>query len=200
MKIMIKLNIVIIIIAIFFSSCNNSEYENSIISKRIENDSILKFSEHSPLPDSLIESFSGIEYFPVNEDYKVTADFVRAFNQVEFGMKTTTDRLPSYRKFGDALFSINGVDCKLTVYQNTELTKNEEYKDYLFIPFTDETSGVECYAGGRYLDLRIPDGDKIILDFNLAYSRYSCPIPPSENDLPVKILAGEKDFHKKHDL
>ncbi len=203
---MIKISSIIILLAFFFSACNNNnEYVSHIQSKRVENDSILKLSENSPLPDSVRTHFAGLEYFPIDEDFKVTADFVRAYNQAEFGMKTTTDRLPVYRKFADAYFNLKGIKCKLTVYQNTELMDNPKFKDYLFVPFTDKTSGEESYAGGRYLDLRIPNDDKIVLDFNLAYnpycnynSRYSCPIPPSENDLKVEILAGEKDFHKSH--
>ncbi|HCZ36157.1 MAG TPA: hypothetical protein DHV26_09555, partial [Cytophagales bacterium] len=53
------------------------------------------------------------------------------------------------------------------------------------------------YGGGRYLDVKIPEGDTMILNFNLAYNpycaysnRYSCPRVPSNNDLPVAIKAG----------
>ena len=77
-----------------------------------------------------------------------------------------------------------------------------EYIDYLFLPFTDNSNGEESYTGGRYLDLQIPENDKIILDFNQAYNpycaysgRYSCPIPPSENHISFPVLAGVKAFH-----
>ena len=69
----------------------------------------------------------------------------------------------------------------------------------LFLPFTDQTNGKELYGGGRYMDVEIPLSDAIILDFNKAYNpycacsdRYSCPIPPQENDLQIPILLGEK--------
>ncbi len=75
-----------------------------------------------------------------------------------------------------------------------------EYKDYLFLPFTDLTTGDETYGGGRYLGLRIPkEGSPLIINFNLAYNpycayneKYSCPIVPKENELPVAIRAGVK--------
>jgi len=82
-----------------------------------------------------------------------------------------------------------------------------DYADYLFIPFTDNTSGNESYGGGRYLDYKISDikNNKLLLDFNKAYNPYcayttgyNCPIPPAENDLKVAIKAGEKAFEKKH--
>ena len=44
-----------------------------------------------------------------------------------------------------------------------------EYQDYLFLPFKDETNGKDTYGGGRYLDLRIPQNDELIIDFNKAY-------------------------------
>ena len=73
--------------------------------------------------------------------------------------------------------------------------------DYLFLPFTDLTSGVDTYGGGRYIDQKIPEGNSIIIDFNQSYNpycaynpRYSCPIPPPENDLLIEIMAGVKDF------
>jgi uncharacterized protein (DUF1684 family) len=72
----------------------------------------------------------------------------------------------------------------------------------LFLPFSDLTCGKESYIGGRYIDLKIPTSDTILIDFNTAYNpycaynhKYSCPIVPLENDLPVAINAGVKKFH-----
>ncbi|MBP7982432.1 MAG: DUF1684 domain-containing protein, partial [Kaistella sp.] len=72
------------------------------------------------------------------------------------------------------------------------------YEDYLFLPFRDETNGKETYGGGKYIDLRIPDGNEIVIDFNQSYQPYcaynaydySCPIVPEENFLPLRIEAG----------
>jgi uncharacterized protein (DUF1684 family) len=70
--------------------------------------------------------------------------------------------------------------------------------DLLFIPFRDASSGIESYGGGRYLDA-INKGDAVILDFNRAYNpfcayndNFVCVIPPEENRIPLKILAGER--------
>jgi uncharacterized protein (DUF1684 family) len=89
----------------------------------------------------------------------------------------------------------------LNLYKNTTPYDDPELKDYLFLPFTDWTSGDGSYGGGRFLDAYIPEGDIILLDFNKAYnpycaynSGYSCPIPPKENDLDVRIEAGVKDY------
>ena len=117
-------------------------------------------------------------------------------------MKTSTDRKPMYVKYGELSFVLKGESFKLNVYRNIELSKKEEYKDYLFLPFSDATSGKESYIGGRYIDLRVPKGKSIAIDFNKAYnpycaynSQYSCPIVPLENDLDIAIEAGVKKFH-----
>ena len=75
--------------------------------------------------------------------------------------------------------------------------------NYLFLPFLDGTNGEGSYAGGRYIDLRIPEGDRMEIDFNSAYNpycdyneKYSCPIVPRANYLPIQIVAGVKAYKK----
>jgi uncharacterized protein (DUF1684 family) len=117
-------------------------------------------------------------------------------------MKTSTDRKPVYVKYGEAHFSIDGQSFKLNIYKNIELSKKKEYKDYLFLPFSDLTCGNESYIGGKYIDMKIPQGDTIVIDFNMSYNpycayspKYSCPKVPLENDLKIEIRAGVKKFH-----
>lgn len=159
-------------------------------------------SVKSPLTSEDRQHFKGLDFYAPDEQYFVVAQFKRTRKQRPFKMKTTTDRLPEYVKYGELSFVLNGKSCKLNVYQNVELVRKKEYKDYLFLPFSDLTSGKETYIGGRYIDLRIPNGDTMAVDFNRAYNpycaynyRYSCPIVPLENDLEVEIRAGVKKFH-----
>ena len=84
--------------------------------------------------------------------------------------------------------------------------REEGYEDYLFLPFTDLTNGEETYGGGRYIDLSIPEGNTIQLDFNKAYNPYctynkkfSCPLVPSVNSIKTRVVAGVKDFKKGYD-
>jgi uncharacterized protein (DUF1684 family) len=157
--------------------------------------------EHSPLDSIALEKFTALKFFRINEKYKLNARFVRTPNESPFGMKTSTERLPVYIKYGEAYFELDGEKCKLNIYQNQELITRKDYEKYLFLPFLDATSGVESYKGGRYLDLRIPEGDSISIDFNKAYNpycaynhKYSCPIPPYENQLKIAIEAGVKKY------
>ena len=146
-------------------------------------------------------SFEGLEFYPITTKYRIKASFKRTPNEKPFLMKTSTDRLPEYVKYGEASFEIEDEKIILNIYQNIKYSKIEEYKDDLFLPFTDYTSGDGSYGGGRYIDLKIPDNEFIILDFNKSYNpycaynkKYSCPIPPIENDIVLRIEAGIKDF------
>ena len=151
------------------------------------------------LEKNVFESFKKLEFYPIDLAYYVQAKFVRTPNEKPFLMPTTTDRLPEYVKYGELHFQIDSLDLVLDVFQNTK--PKEEYKNNLFLPFTDWTSGDGSYGGGRYIDLLIPDSDTLFIDFNKAYNpycaynkNYSCPIPPKQNDLPIRIEAGVKDF------
>ena len=162
-----------------------------------------KKADKTPLTAKDRERFQSLEFFPIDTTLVVTADFVRTPYESPFEMPTTTDRKPMYLKYGELYFSLQGKEQKLNVYQNLELVKKPEYKDYLFLPFTDKTNGFTSYSGGRYIDLRIPRGNRITLDFNKSYNpycayngSYSCPIPPAENHLDLNIEAGVKDFIK----
>jgi len=163
-----------------------------------------KDPEKSPLLKEDLAKFEALPFFEINEKFLVKARFKRSKRSKAFQMKTTTDRLPTYEKYGVASFEIDGKTYQLSIYQNHALREMEEYKDYLFLPFGDATNGEESYGGGRFIDLKIPDSDEIIIDFNQAYNplcaynhKYSCPIPPDENKLTVRIEAGVK--YEAHD-
>ncbi|MFK5982872.1 MAG: DUF1684 domain-containing protein [Flavobacteriaceae bacterium] len=162
--------------------------------------------EYSNPKTSILDSldqltFKGLHFYPINLKFRVEAKFIRTPDEKPFLMKTSTERLPEYVKFGEAHFIIEGKDLMLNVFQSTNHENEEGYEDYLFIPYTDLTSGDGSYGGGKYVDGRIPNGDTIIIDFNKAYNpycayshKYSCPIPPEENDILVRIEAGVKAY------
>jgi uncharacterized protein (DUF1684 family) len=158
----------------------------------------------SPLKDKDRKGFEGLDFFKFDSIYIVKASFKRTPNETSFKMKTTTERLPEYVKYGELTFSLRGETFFLNIYQNQSLKEKDGFEDYLFLPFLDETNGVESYGGGRYIDARIPESNTVIIDFNKAYNpycayndKYSCPLVPRENYLKTKIEAGVKVF-KKH--
>ena len=156
----------------------------------------------SPLTKEDLANFKTLDFYPINAKYFVVAKFTRTIKELPFEMKTSTDRMPLYVKYGEVEFSLDGKVLKLNVYRNIELSKQKKYKNYLFLPFSDLTSGKESYIGGKYIDLKIPKENTIVIDFNTSYNpycaynhKYSCPIVPLENDLNVAVLAGVKKFH-----
>lgn len=159
--------------------------------------------EESPLTEEDFKKFKELTFYEIDTTYVIEAEFVRTPSESPFAMPTTTDRTPIYVKYGEAYFKLKGKQYKLNIYQSQDLSTNPEYLDYLFIPFTDESNGHGTYPGGRYIDFKIPTTNKITLDFNKAYNpycaysgRYSCPIPPAENNLKVAIPVGVR-YSKK---
>ncbi|OCB76143.1 DUF1684 domain-containing protein [Flavobacterium crassostreae] len=155
----------------------------------------------SPLTASDLAHFEGLDFFPSNPRFFVIAQFTRTQNEKPFKMKTSTARKPLYIKYGEISFVMDQKSFKLNVYQNVEHAKNKPTDNHLFLPFSDLSSGKESYIGGKYLDLKIPEGTTIAIDFNTSYNpycaynyQYSCPKVPLENRLDIAILAGVKNF------
>ena len=162
-----------------------------------------KDASKSPLKKKDLKSFKSLDFFPFNSDFVVSATLERTPDSKWFNMKTTSGEVSRERIYGILRFRLKGNDFKLNVYQGEEHLQTEQFVDYLFMPFLDDTNGDSTYPGGRYIDLRIPMGDTIEIDFNKAYNPYcaynekfSCPIVPRENYLAIKVEAGLKDFKK----
>jgi uncharacterized protein (DUF1684 family) len=165
-----------------------------------------KDASKSPLKKKDLKDFKGLDFFPVDSTFIVTAKLTKTENAPIFEMATTTDRKPLYKEYGKLNFTLKGKDLELTIYQSQDDSRDEKYKNYLFLPFTDDTSGEESYGGGRYMDVMTTDiniDNTIELNFNNTYNpycayndRYSCPLTPRKNHLDVEVKAGIKVFEK----
>src|SRR6478752_9678660 len=78
-------------------------------------------------------------FFPVDSKYNVTCSFQKIFDTAGFTMKTSAGTTKQYYKYGQLWFKIDNVAYSLFVYQSKDLMAQEKYKEYLFVPFTDET-------------------------------------------------------------
>jgi uncharacterized protein (DUF1684 family) len=196
----------VFLVALFFISISSfcQEKFDAIAVETFQKKLNFEFAdkEESPLTDEDRKVFKTLEYFPISAKYFVIAQFTRTENEKTFEMKTTKERRPIYVKYVELAFTIDEKPFKLNLYKNIELSKMEEYKDYLFLPFSDTTNGKESYIGGRYIDMKVPKSDTVAIDFNTAYNpycaynyKYSCPIVPLENVLDIDINAGVKKFH-----
>jgi hypothetical protein len=193
------MRILLILVCSFFTSISfaqSKSYKDSV-------ESYLKkyVKEHEVVSGKDKELIS---FFPVNEKFRMNCRFERTINSPWFRMESSGPIKKNYRVYGVIHFTINDTAVTLNIYQSQDLMTTKEYKDHLFIPFTDATSGEETYESGRYIDLEIKDitNETVLIDFNKAYNPYcaytekfSCPLPPRENLLEIPVRAGEKSYH-----
>lgn len=194
-------NILILLISFLAISCVSkiAEKETADI-KKFQNQLNAEYRnpKKTPLRGSNFSDFREHPFFPINLKYKITAKFTKTENAQSFELPTSSGKTRTYREFGKATFVLEGQELTLTLYQNLALIKKNKYKDHLFLPFRDATNSIETYGGGKYMDLKIPTGEVIVLDFNKSYQPYcaynafdyNCPIVPAENILPIRIEAG----------
>ena len=193
---------IILIIAIIAVTILNfltiKESDQSYV-KRIETDRIDKngmmLSSSSPLRDEDKRAFEGLNYYPIDPTYKLTAKIDLINQRQPIFIPSTTGEQLKYIPFGYVTFTLKGKENKLILYQDWE----EKNPNRLSLMFADKTSDIETYGGGRYMDVMFRNTNSVILDFNTAYNpychfnnEYSCPIPPRENILDIYIKAGEK--------
>lgn len=167
--------------------------------ERIETDRLdrngMMLSSSSPLTDEDKIDFEGLNYYPVDPNYKLTAKIDLINKRQPIYILSTTGEQLKYIPFGYVTFTLEGKENKLILYQDWE----EKDPNRLSLMFADKTSDVDTYGGGRYMDVMYRNTNSVILDFNTAYNpychfndEYSCPIPPRENILNISIKAGEK--------
>lgn len=146
---------------------------------------------HFYQPDSTYRIVADVKILPITKPIKLPA---------------SSGERRNYHRYATATFRLEGKELQLTLFKSEIPSSNPKYKDFLFLPFTDETSGKSTYGGGRYLDINLNEikDNKLEIDFNKAYNPYcayshgyQCPIPPQENDLSVSIKAGEKMYTGK---
>lgn len=186
-----------------FAYCQN-DYSNELLAHRKSVDIEFGDTALSILSGAMALKFTHLNYFEPNEAYKVTCKVKISIGK-EFDMLTSRGEKKKFRRYGYLKFKLMGKRFKLPIYQSIRLMKMDKYKDYIFIPFTDLTSGNQTYGGGRYVETTIPKGKTYILDFNYAFNPYyhytigyNCTIPPSENFLDIEINAGEKVYNEEH--
>lgn len=191
------IGLVVLVILFYSFFQGEQDYPQVITQHREEVDKFMKFSDDSPIMDSIKADFEGLRYFPINPEYKVTAALEKLSKNQTLTLGTSDGKNKTYTKYAYATFQIGGVTSKLLLLQS----QDENGQKHLFIPFGDQTNGNETYGGGRYLDLEFTKGSQTTIDFNMSYNPYcayspnfSCPLPPAENRLAISIEAGERNY------
>ncbi|HET7168042.1 MAG TPA: DUF1684 domain-containing protein [Candidatus Limnocylindrales bacterium] len=172
-------------------------YAEEVEAFRADKDDFFKTHPRSPLPEAERGAFGGLPYYAVDEDLRFEDMRLEPYagdEPSDFQIPTSDGQLKPAHRAGTLRFAIDDAPMQLTAY-----TFDGGDGTSLFVPFLDPTSGTETYGAGRYLDLEPEDDGSYALDFNLAYHpscvydyRFSCPLTPAENRLPVRIEAGER--------
>ena len=147
-----------------------------------------------------------IQFYKEDKKYAITCTFIKSTDTSIISMPTSGVAIvkKDFIRYGKIVFILNGTKHQLTIFQSSPLLEGE-YKNYLFLPFGDNTSGVDTYGSGRYIDLQTTSikNNKLVVDFNEAYNPYcayvsgfNCPLPPKENLLKTDIKAGELNYLK----
>jgi uncharacterized protein len=140
-------------------------------------------------------NFRGLEYFPVSADWAVQARFERYAPARRIRILNILGMEDEVSSPGAVVFSKDGREWRL----DTVLEAPGDQQ--LFIMFADATSGHETYGAGRFLYIPLPQGATALVDFNKAYNPpcalndfATCPLPPYQNRLTLRIDAGEKSY------
>ena len=193
-----RIGILLFSLFLLLNCDNRKRYNNDLTPFQREINDFFKDASVSPLKKRDLKNFRGLDFFTYDSTYLVTAKLTKTPKEKPFMMLTTTDMMVEYIKYGTVSFELLNNQYSLDIYKNLE-DPNE--RDNLFLPFLDDTNGNESYGGGRYINLDIPQGDNLIIDFNSAFNpycvydeKYSCPIVPIDNYLPLEIKAGVMNF------
>lgn len=141
------------------------------------------------------KAFHGIESFPTDVRWRIEARVERHDPPREIAVPNVLGATYAEKSPATLVFDVGGKTFRLDAV-------NEEGTIDWFVIFGDRTNGRETYGGGRFLYVTPPAaGAAAVIDFNKSYnppcvfSPYAtCPLPPSQNKLAVRIEAGEKSY------
>jgi len=188
---------------IFETKMNNDLVENTTI---LENGSLkwflIKRGDNygirlRDLKADLLSEFEGIERFPINPEWKIGGKFIPYQEPKKISIPTILGTIETENSPGKLEFLVDG-----NPYSLEPVSAGKR----LFVVFADLTSGEETYGAGRFLYINAPDSNNnVILDFNKAYNppcaftKYAtCPLPPDQNKLKIRVTAGEKNYADGH--
>ena len=144
-----------------------------------------------------VKNFPGIDTYPIDKSWKIEASYIKFPEPRKIMVPTIIGTVEEDIANGSLSFTKDGKS-----YSIVPIVEEDSY----FLIFADETNGEETYGAGRFLYTSLPDSNgKVILDFNKSYNppcaftKYAtCPLPPKDNYLHLKVTAGEKKYAQGH--
>jgi len=184
---------------------DQAEYENweiALVEMRIEKNEQFADSTTTPLPAEKLAGFEGLNYYFPQAELRFRTPFRAEAGTDTVALIKRKGEVVKYIRRGKVRFKHAGRDHTLPIFGPADTSRG----NYLWLPFSDRTSGQDTYGGGRYLDIELDDEGMVDLDFNYAYNplcdynpdKYNCTLPPDESRLDFAIEAGEKSFGVSH--
>ena len=138
--------------------------------------------------------FTGLRWYPVDETFRVEGTFIPHDEPRTMELPNILGDVETFRTSGSVAMTVGGAEVRMTAVDSG---------GRLWFIFRDLTSGTETYPAARFLYADVPGADgTTTVDFNRAYNppcafnpHTTCPLPPLENRLPVRVAAGELDYH-----
>jgi len=145
------------------------------------------------------KGFTGLKWFDIQESYRFEARWVSHPQPKPVKVPNVLGQTESMPSPGYAEFTLGGKLVRL------DGVLEDPHAEQLFFILRDQTSGKETYGAGRFLYADLPKAGKVVLDFNQAYNPpcaftpyATCPLPPPQNWMPVRVEAGELNYGKGH--
>ena len=140
--------------------------------------------------------FTGLRWFPPDESYRMRGIFIPHEEPRFLELPNILGDVETFRSSGSVKLTVRGQELTMTTIDSGSR---------LWFIFRDLTSGKETYPAARFLYAPAPEAGSTIVDFNQAYNppcafnpHTTCPLPPLENRLPLRIEAGELAYHASH--
>jgi len=176
-----------------------ANYTDEIDEVRLAEEQSFRNKETTLLSDDFFSRFTGLNYFPVDLKYRVVGTLTKLSESERFELKMSVGKSHGFMHYGKVSFFIDGDAYELQVF---EFPSRGKMASAIFIPFTDMTTGEESFGGGRFVIVKIPEDEQVVIDFNRAINpicvydpEHSCPIPPESNYMSRRITAGAKMYY-----
>ncbi len=142
------------------------------------------------------QTFTGLQWYPINPAWRVTAHFEAHNPPRALAIDNVLGDTVESSNPGVVVFTLAGHTCRLEA---------EGRGNKLFFNFRDLTNRDTTYGAGRFLYTDVAVDGKVTLDFNQATNPYcaytpyaTCPLPPPQNQLPIRVEAGEMRYITSH--
>jgi len=142
-------------------------------------------------------SFQGLDNYPIRPEWRIVARF-EPYKDKKIPIANIIGLVEDNPSPGAVVFDWKGKTYRIDALEGSP-------EGGLFLVFGDQTNGKETYGAGRFLDTDPPKDGKVVVDFNTAYNPpcaftafATCPLPPAQNKLALRVEAGEKKVAGGH--